>query len=415
MEEIKKVVRLYDFDDAKMFDQKSEATTQLKRTLKELVERDNEREADGFPRRIRMGKITNKSGVGPNAVIVPTTSEPKFYHDNSVSEEDEDEGEGPTEAGTGEEGEGEILGERPLNPEQGEGEGNGAGEGDGANHEIDSNSAELGRILTEEFDLPNLKDKGKKRSITKFKYDLTDRNTGSGQLLDKKATLKKIATTNILLGTLDANNVDTSKLLVNPNDKVFRVMSREKVFESQAVVFFVRDYSGSMDGKPAEVSCTEHLFLYSWLCHQYQNRVQTRFILHDTNAKEVKDFYTYYKSQVAGGTKVSPAFKLVNDIIEEENLAKDNNIYCFYCSDGDDWDSGEETISELKKLFKYASRVGISIFKNNWGGSGDTTVEQYIKNSGMLEDYKEIFRMTSGQAETISEQEIINTIKKLLS
>jgi len=106
-------------------------------------------------------------------------------------------------------------------------------------------------------------------------------------------------------------------------------MSKEKQYESQALVFFIRDYSGSMQGEPSEVVSTQHLLIYSWLMFQYQNRVENRFILHDTQAKEVTDFYTYYSSNIAGGTKVAPAFQLVEKIIHEEQLAKDYNIYIF--------------------------------------------------------------------------------------
>ncbi len=49
----------------------------------------------------------------------------------------------------------------------------------------------LGEYLTEKFELPNLKDRGTRRSLTKYTYDITDKNRGFGQVLDKKATLKK--------------------------------------------------------------------------------------------------------------------------------------------------------------------------------------------------------------------------------
>ena len=116
---------------------------------------------------------------------------------------------------------------------------------------MESNAYDLGKILTEQFSLPNLQDKGKKRSLTKYTYDLTDRNRGFGQLLDKKATLRQIVETNIHLGRLDpALPIDPSEFLIAPRDKVYRILSREKDFESQAMVFFLRDYSGSMSGKP---------------------------------------------------------------------------------------------------------------------------------------------------------------------
>ena len=54
-------------------------------TLDELLERDNQREEDGFERKIKLGKIVKPSENGSNEiVIVPTTIETKFYHDNQL-------------------------------------------------------------------------------------------------------------------------------------------------------------------------------------------------------------------------------------------------------------------------------------------------------------------------------------------
>jgi hypothetical protein len=70
---------------------------------------------------------------------------------------------------------------------------------------------------------------------------------------------------------------------------------------------------------------------------------------------------------VAGGTQVAPAFELVNQIIETEQLDKNYNIYVFYGTDGDDWDNeGEKMIPALKKMLSYANRIGITIARNNW-------------------------------------------------
>ncbi len=68
-------------------------------------------------------------------------------------------------------------------------------------------------------------------------------------------------------------------------------------------------------------------------------RWNRRFILHDNEAREVPDFESYYRLRVAGGTKVASAYRLVNEIVEKESLAKDYNIYVFHGTDGDDWDT----------------------------------------------------------------------------
>ena len=82
---------------------------------------------------------------------------------------------------------------------------------------MESSAYDLGKILTEKFELPNLKDKGKKRSLTRYTYDLTDRHRGFGQILDKKATLRKIVETNIHLGNLpDVDDIDPTRFLISP-------------------------------------------------------------------------------------------------------------------------------------------------------------------------------------------------------
>ncbi|HRP01864.1 MAG TPA: DUF444 family protein [Candidatus Kapabacteria bacterium] len=379
-------------------------------TIEDLLDRDEQREKDGFPRRIKLGKIVKQNKESNQVVIVPTTHEPKFYHDDSYTEEDKMGG-----AGEGEEG--EVIGETPLDPQEGEGEGQGAGQGGGGeNHEVISNAFDLGKVLTEKFNLPNLKPKGKKKSFSKYIYDLTDRNRRFGQILDKKETLRRIVKTNIILGNIEpGEEVDTAKLLMNPNDAVYRIMSPEKDFETTAVVFFLRDYSGSMQGKPTECITSQHLFIYSWLMYQYNQNVQTRFILHDQSAKEVPDFYTYHNSNVAGGTNVYPAFELVNTIVNEEQLARDNNIYVFYGTDGDDWDSdGRKTLNEIDQIFTYVSRMGITIAKNSWGGSGLTTVEKYIQNSGILTSRPDLIRLDSFPAAETDENRLIEGIRKLV-
>ncbi len=376
-------------------------------TLDELLARDKQREQDGFPRKINVGRLI-KPGKGSKdkIVIVPTTVEEKFMHNNNPEAEEEGQS-----GGSGEGEEGEVIGQQPVRPSQ-QGSGQGPGEGGGEGHEIESNAYELGKILTEKFKLPNLKDKGKKRSLTKYTYDMTDRNRGFGQILDKKATLRKIIETNFALDRIpDKSNINTQDLLVSPKDKIYRILSREKDYESQAVVFFVRDYSGSMQGNATMLVASQHVMIYSWLLYQYSNQVETRFILHDANAKEVPDFHTYYNSQVAGGTKISSAYNLVNQIVESENLARDYNIYVFHGTDGDDWDTdGKDAIPELKKMLEYSSRIGITVVKHS---TYATQIEQYLDKSGLLKEKSDILRMDT-MSDNADENRLIEGIKRLI-
>jgi uncharacterized sporulation protein YeaH/YhbH (DUF444 family) len=382
------------------------------RSLDELLDRDNKREADGFPRKIRVGRLIKPGRVGKGKiVIVPSTDESKFYHDR-VPRAPED---GGASGGTGSESEGEIIGEQPVRAPGAPGSG-GSGKGEGDSHELESSVYDLGKILTEKFSLPNLKEKGRKRSLNRYTYDLTDRNRGIGQVLDKKSTLRRIIETNLHLGNIeDVNNLDPSNFLISPRDKVYRILSREKDYESQAMVFFLRDYSGSMAGKATELVSTQHVLIYSWLIYQYSGLVESRFILHDVNAKEVPDFYTYYSSSVAGGTKVASAYQLVNELVEKENLAKDYNIYVFQGTDGDDWDeNGKEGLPELRKILSYASRVGITIAEHDYASSGSTEVERYLRNSGILNDRPNLIRLDVVR-EDADESRLIDGIRRLIT
>jgi uncharacterized sporulation protein YeaH/YhbH (DUF444 family) len=413
---------LYSYHDQQIFEPSPTANLLALSSIQSLdylLERDKQREKDGFPRKIRVGKMVKPSRDGDDkVVIVPTTVEEKFIHDKiRLDEEGGEGGDGDPasgDGGTGEGEEGEVIGEEPVRPDQG-GQG-GAGQGDGGDHDVESNAYDLGRILTEQFELPNLKEKGKKRSLTRYTYDLTDKNRGFGQVLDKKSTLRRIIKTNIALERIRAREqVDCSKLLISPNDRIYRILSKEKDYQSQAVVFFVRDYSGSMGGKPTELVVNQHVLIYSWLIYQYKNQVETRFILHDTEAREVETFQIYYNSTVAGGTEVSSAYKLVNAIVEDESLVTDNNIYMFHGTDGDDWDAkGEKSLPELRKILSYASRVGITVAENGYGISGQTEVEKYLRRSGLLEEKKDLLRLDVISKET-SETRLIEGIRELIS
>ena len=381
-------------------------------SIDELLERDVQREKDGFPRKIRIGRLVKPGrGEKDKIIVVPSTVEEKFLHDMR----DEDPEKEDASGGSGEGQEGDVIGEEQVHGTDGTGEG-GAGQGEGGQHEIESSAYDLGKILTEKFELPNLKEKGKRRSLTRYTYDLTDRHQGFGQLLDKKATLRKILETNVNLNNIPTPEmVDPTELIVSPRDMVYRVLSKEKDYESQAVVFFLRDYSGSMTGKPTEIVVAQHVLIYSWLLYQYDKQVDTRFILHDTEAKEVDDFYTYYNSTVAGGTRVLSAYRLVNEIVEGENLERDYNIYVFHGTDGDDWDTdGAKTISEIRKMLSYSNRIGITIAEGMSTQTGGTAVEKVVRNAGVLDEFPDRIRLDN-QPEDFSEARLIDGIKRLIS
>ncbi|MDO8574859.1 MAG: DUF444 family protein [bacterium] len=383
-------------------------------SFEELLKRDEQREKDGFPKKIKIGKIL----AGPGKVVaVPYVAEEKLIHGEFEPKTDDEgniEGEEEREvAGHGEGEVGDVIAERSPEGEGGEGDEPQAGDGPGE-HSIEAEAYKIGKELSEKFQLPNLKDKGKKISTDEYIYDLTDRHRGSGQLLDKKETLKSIVKTNIALGRVDKDNIDTSKLIVSPADKVYRVLSREKIWKSQAVVFFLRDYSGSMSGEPTKAILTQHLMIYSWLLVQYEKLVIPRFIVHDTQAEEVS-VEDYFKKSAGGGTFIASGYKKITEIVEGEALSRDYNIYVFQGTDGDDGDDGREAIPEIQKIFGYVNRMGVCVLKHPYyGNDRETGFENYVKEGNIL-DETELFRMHAMSSASVTEENNVEAIKALIA
>ena len=75
-----------------------------------------------------------------------------------------------------------MIGEQPVRPEQGQG--TGAGEGQDASHDVQNSAYDLGRILTEKFELP-ISGTEVHGSLTKYVYDITDKHRGFGRCLTK--------------------------------------------------------------------------------------------------------------------------------------------------------------------------------------------------------------------------------------
>ncbi len=78
---------IYSYNDLEML-QNSPLTNLIAlntvQSLDYLLERDKQREKDGFPRKIRVGKMVKPSQDGEDKiVIVPTTVEEKLFHDKA--------------------------------------------------------------------------------------------------------------------------------------------------------------------------------------------------------------------------------------------------------------------------------------------------------------------------------------------
>jgi uncharacterized sporulation protein YeaH/YhbH (DUF444 family) len=118
-------------------------------------------------------------------------------------------------------------------------------------------------------------------------------------------------------------------------DLRFRNYEKRPHPTSKAVMFCVMDVSGSMDQATKDMAKRFYILLYQFLTRSYKN-IEVVYIRHHTQAKEV-DEQEFFYSQETGGTIVSSALKLTDEIIKARYHADEWNIYVAQVSDGDNW------------------------------------------------------------------------------
>jgi uncharacterized sporulation protein YeaH/YhbH (DUF444 family) len=114
---------------------------------------------------------------------------------------------------------------------------------------------------------------------------------------------------------------------------------------SKAVMFCLMDVSGSMTQDVKDLAKRFYLLLYLFLEKNYEH-IEIVFIRHHTSAKEVTEEEFFY-SRETGGTIVSSALKLMDEIVHERYLGGDWNIYGAQASDGDNWDDDSPMCASL--------------------------------------------------------------------
>jgi uncharacterized sporulation protein YeaH/YhbH (DUF444 family) len=127
---------------------------------------------------------------------------------------------------------------------------------------------------------------------------------------------------------------------LDPIDLRFRNRVRLPVPTAKAVMFCLMDVSGSMDEARKDLSKRFFILLYLFLTRHYE-KIDIVFIRHHTQAQEV-DEENFFRARETGGTVVSSALVLMDEIIRARYSPTDWNIYAAQASDGDNWhhDSG---------------------------------------------------------------------------
>ncbi len=263
------------------------------------------------------GEMLTRKGGKVVAVPLPEITLPRFtFGDRGGGGVGQGEGQPGDEVG---QDPGEDEGEHPL--------------------EVDVSMEELAQILGEALELPHIEPRGQQNVETDTHRYRSIRRTGPRSLRHFKRTYKRALIRQIISGDYDADDP-----LVTPRreDERFRSFDITRVPESSAAILYMMDVSGSMGAEQKEIVRNAAFWLDAWIQSQYRN-VATRYIVHDASAREV-DRHSFFHLKESGGTKISSAYRLANDIIDKDYPPDQWNVYCFQFSDGDNWSGGDTAL-----------------------------------------------------------------------
>ncbi|MBH9579424.1 MULTISPECIES: YeaH/YhbH family protein [Inhella] len=132
---------------------------------------------------------------------------------------------------------------------------------------------------------------------------------------------------------------------LDPIDLRFRNRVRVPVPSTNAVMFCLMDVSGSMDEGRKDLAKRFFILLYLFLTKHYE-KVELVFIRHHTQAAEV-DEQNFFHATETGGTVVSSALVLMDEIQKARYPASQWNIYGAQASDGDNWHHDSSRCKEI--------------------------------------------------------------------
>lgn len=337
---------------------------------------------------ITRGELIGKKGNDLVSIPLPQIELPQFRYGSK---------------GSGGVGQGPAKPGQPLTQPQDDGDGNQAGDSPGGHIlEVDLTIEELADILGDELALPRIEPKGKKNIVTSRDKYSSIRRAGPESLRHFKRTFKKALRRQIASGTYQPEDP-----IVIPirEDKQYRSWKEVPLPQSVAVIVYMMDVSGSMTDHQKEIVRIEAFWIDTWIRAHYKG-VERVYIIHDAAAQEV-DEHTFYHTRESGGTKISTAYDLARQIIEQRYPPQDWNVYAFHFSDGDNW--GDD-VPHCMELLKNELLPRINLF-------GYAQVESPYGSGEFLEHMKEL----AEEAENLicsrvpDREAIVESIKELLS
>lgn len=262
--------------------------------------------------------------------------------------------------GTGEEKRGDKISEG--NPSQGKAGNKGAGNNQGDDvYETEITLEELLDYLVEDLELPNLDRKKYSEIIT----ESTGRKRGyqkygiNPRLAKKKTVMSKISRKQGKKRALIEAGLspELERFPFKEEDLRYYKVKKKPKKDSNAVMIFIMDVSGSMDSSKKYLARSLFFVLSRFIRRKYNN-IAFEFISHTTVAKVVNEFEFFHKAE-SGGTYISSGINTALRLIKEKYPPEMWNIYPIYASDGDNWsEDNEKAMASVKEICEISNMFG---------------------------------------------------------
>jgi sporulation protein YhbH len=227
-------------------------------------------------------------------------------------------------------------------------------------YETDVTLEELIDIMFEDLELPEMERKALRQVAAERLWKRKGyRTVGIRVRLDKRRTVRaKIRRELASRRRIDEPEESEQRFPFHDDDLRYRHKVTDVREESNAVVICIMDTSGSMDTMKKYLARSFFFLLYQFISTKYQN-VEIVFVAHHTEAKEVSEEEFFHKGE-SGGTFISSGYQKALEIVQERYHPSLWNVYCFHCSDGDNFDSDNpaalkaaKELADVSNLFGY--------------------------------------------------------------
>lgn len=300
--------------------------------------------------------------------------------------------------GRGGVGQGEGEAGQTIAPGDDDSGGQGKAGGEPGQHvlEVDVSLEELAAMLGDQLELPRIEPKGK-ANITQDKVRYTSvRRIGPESLRHFRRTYVEALRRQLSEGSYRPND---PRVVPIKDDRRYRSWQSVPEPLANAVILYLMDVSGSMTDEQKEIVRTESFWIDTWLRSQYDG-LERRYIIHDAAAKEV-DEQTFYHTRESGGTRISSAYKVAQELLKSKFDPAEWNIYCFQFSDGDNWgEDNKQSLAILREhllpkcnLFcygqvesPYGSGEFLRVLEEAFGRKHDTLILSEIENKEAIYD-----------------------------